>query len=175
MMGFSARRICVFCCIALISMPLAGCWGSKTKKLVFGKVQGRVVLDGEPLPAGCLVTFVPQAGSSETGIGKITEDGKYVGQTGMKDGIVVGEYRLMVSPPPLDGPEIAKRQSDAMASLLSAKNAKELNASVAKSKIEHAGIIPVKYASFDTSGLKATIKEGDNTVDLELKKDTPQK
>lgn len=135
-------RKTLVCCSLLVFF--GGC--SKYSPQVFPKtypVHGKVTLDGQPLTAGT-VEFLVQAGQKGTGAtGFIQKDGtfqmKTFSNTGM-DGAVPGEYVVIVRMP--EGPEYP--------------NPKEYK-SLTK--------IPPKYAEGETSGLKVTIKEGDNELE----------
>ena len=176
-MVLSSPHVRALFSILLLAMFLSGCWsGGNTKKVVFGKLQGRVTINGDPLPDGCVVTFSPKAGSSDTGIGIVQGDGNYIGKTGLKEGIVVGEYQVSFSPPPLSGEEQKKKSDDTFGALLSAKNADDLKRVATKVQTDRGGgIIPAIYSTPSTSGLTVTVKKGDNKADFDLKKDAPTK
>src|SRR5262245_1071562 len=77
----------------LLTAVLAGCTGSRTSP-----VEGVVLLDGKPLPDAS-VQFVPQ-GSGRDATGQTDKSGAFTMSTYRpKDGVVPGEYKVVISPP----------------------------------------------------------------------------
>lgn len=128
---------------AAAAIALAGCGGGLP-----ASVSGRVTLDGQPLTTG-LVTFLPVA-SGPAAYGPVGPDGRYSIQTGGTSGLDPGDYIVTVAanappaaaPPPSGGPKYAEPML-----LL---------------------VTPRRYATKETSPLKATVKPGGQTLDFQL-------
>jgi len=123
---------------------VAGCGGG-------AKVSGTVTLDGQVLKAGT-VTFHP-TGSGSVGTGTISLDGRYEIAAGLDKSLPPGEYVVTV-----------EATEAAIASA-------EQPAGPPRPPGPAKRFTPAKYAEKATSDLKFTVKPGQNTIDLELKKD----
>jgi len=89
--------------LALLTVLLAGGCSSQTLFPVSGKVSHK---DGSPVTAG-MVIFEP-VNQKVSARGEIHSDGSFqLGTSGMSDGAMEGEYRVLIAPPPL--PEEGKR------------------------------------------------------------------
>lgn len=129
-----------------------------------GTVTGTVTLNGEPVPQGCTVAFVSDAG--HTASGQIGAGGAYqlsvVGKEGSKTSDVpVATYKVSVSPPAGDEMSAAEYE----------KMMEEESAAAGEPKAEapaEAEVIPAKYQSSGTSELSFEVKEGSNTIDIPL-------
>jgi hypothetical protein len=76
----------------LFAAALAGC-GTATSP-----VEGTVLLDGQPL-VGASIQFVPQ-GAGKQATGETDKNGAFTMSTDKpRDGVVPGEYKVVVSPP----------------------------------------------------------------------------
>ncbi len=119
-----------------------------------GTVTGKVTLDGEPVPQGCAVTFVSSAGF--TASAKVGAGGSYTLLNVDKPAIPVASYKVAVAQPAAEvsGADYEKYMSPDGGG--GAKTAPET--------------IPAKYQSTETSGLSFDVKEGPNTINIELKK-----
>lgn len=141
-----SRTAHVFAIAAVsLSLPgLAGCGGRYD-----ASVQGRVTLDGNPLPRGT-VAFNPDV-PGPPAYGQIDSDGNYSVMTGREKGLTSGSYVVTVvanelpviqgkdgGPPPAGKP-----------------------------------ITPMWYRSRETSGLTFNVNAGDNTINLELTSTPP--
>jgi hypothetical protein len=86
------------CCASLLA--LTGCIGGGTVA-----VQGKVMLDGKPLPAG-VVAFLPEhANSRSTAMGDIGPDGTYTMRTmSGQSGVLPGHYKVTVNAAPSSTP-----------------------------------------------------------------------
>lgn len=126
-------------------LGLAACWGcSRGGELPTAPVTGKVTYKGKPVPSGT-VMFVPEKGPAATG--EIAKDGTYTLSTYSKnDGAVLGKHKIAITALADMGDRLPEEQSPLPPPL-----------------------IPDKYLNQDTSGLTAEIKEGPNTVDLDLK------
>ena len=118
-----------------------------------GTVTGKVTLDGKPVPAGCLVTFVSEAGF--TASGKVGADGSYTLLNVDKPEIPTATYNVGVTQP---SAEVSGADYD---KYMSAGGAEEPKAAPAT--------IPAKFQSSTTSGLSFGVKEGPNTINIDLK------
>lgn len=125
---------------------LVGCGGGAT-------VSGTVTLDGTALTAGT-VTFHP-VGDGPVGTGTIGSDGRYEITVGSgKSALPAGEYIVTVD---------AREAIDSSAAPTKA-------APKAPKRIT-----PARYADKDNTDLKATVTNGSNTVNLELRRGAPTK
>lgn len=130
---------------ALSIAALSGCGG-----VYDSTVSGVVTLDGNPVPRGT-VTFHPtEAGPSS--YARIEEDGTYSVQTGRERGLPPGEYQVTVianEPPPV------------------------LQTAAGGPPPSGKPITPPWYRSKQTSGLRYTVENGSNEIDLELSSEPP--
>jgi hypothetical protein len=139
--------------LALVSLAIAGCGGSKADLPPVVPVSGTVTLDGKPL-ANAGIVFIP-VGQTRGGTcsGATDDNGRYelTDRDGRK-GTTVGEFKVTcnkwVMP---DGKDFPR---DSKVSPLES-NAREL--------------LPPRYSNEAQTQLKATIPEGGKTVDFELK------
>jgi len=127
--------------VLAIALLATGCNGGKVSRGPEGAVTGRVITKGS-LPSGTKIVFEHR----EKGIAAealLAPDGSF-----SLPNVLAGKNAVMVVavPPPL--PEDA-------------------NAPAPKSDPE--GSIPVKYASAETSGLSADVKEGPNSFEFEIR------
>jgi hypothetical protein len=130
-----------------------GCGPTSTVTLM--PVEGRVMLDGEPV-RGCVVAFEPVDAHSKTGpqaIGIADSDGRFRLRTsGNRLGAVVGVHRVFVVP----GDEAA----------MAAPRGLEEQKSTASASPSP---VPGRYQSAVTSGLEATVMaEGQNVFVFDL-------
>ncbi|MDB4733197.1 hypothetical protein OAF42_02005 [Planctomicrobium sp.] len=116
-----------------------------------GTVSGKLSLDGETVPAGSAVIFTPESGGLPA-IGEVGSGGSF--SLKMKGGsdILVGTYKVSVSAP-----------------VVEVDPAAAMEASVAGEDVGGEVAFPVKYLNPDASGETFTVKEGDNTFDLDMK------
>lgn len=135
--------------VALVAAPGCG------RSLPAG-VSGQVILDGKPLATG-LVTFFPTT-AGPVAYAAIGSDGRYAAQTGSTRGLEPGEYVVTVAangppgstpapPPPPAAAGNRPRYTEPMLPI----------------------ITPPKYATRDTTPLRATVKPGGQTLDFELR------
>jgi hypothetical protein len=118
-----------------------------------GTVAGAVTHAGQPVPAGCRVSFVSAEGfvaSGEVGAG-----GAYTLSVVENPNIPVATYRATISPPPER--ELSEAEYEAaMAKGLTGTEDRTQSA------------IPEKYQSLEASGLSFEVKEGPNKIDITL-------
>lgn len=132
-----------------------------------GLVEGTVTLDGRPLTEGCLVNFVPQTKGADLGGGLTNEDGGFLAVSGELPGLPVGEYRVAILPPLLDPEEEAEVQQKNRSTVIGALISQD------KTLLENlvmpqAAVVPRKYWTDATSGLRLTVKRGKNSAIFEL-------
>lgn len=133
----SAIRCLLMATLLPIVLLTSGCQNSP-----YVPVQGRVTLDGEPLPRG-VVQFVPVGTEGPTAAGVIGADGSYTLRTDDQLGAVVGRHRVRI-----DARAVPKDETDTLP----------------------ASLIPEIYLSETTSGLEVEVVAGKgNTIDLPLK------
>jgi hypothetical protein len=111
-------------------------------------VTGTVTYKNKPVIGGT-ITFVPQSGPGNPGIGYIQPDGAYSLTTyDRDDGAVLGKHKVTIEvfPGQPGGPPDALPGTE--------------------SRLPSP--IPKKYASVDTSPLEVEVKQGDNVADLKL-------
>jgi len=140
----SRRRRAPLLAIA-IAFALAGTTScNSAKKAPVGEVSGKVTFEGKPVSQG-VVTFMNTtvgAGDEAT----LGPDGTYA----VKTPLPVGEYKVFILPPvvyqkvDIRGPEVGVQMAT-----------KE---------------IPQKYQTIGTSDLKATVKEGKNEFNFDMKR-----
>lgn len=160
-----------FCCWFLIvgTVTASGCFSESAKKVVLGKVAGQVMLEGDPVRSGCVITFLPKSAGADIGSALIGEGGRFVATSGKHPGIPIGEYRVVVSPPKMDPKEeeeLTKRNSQTVMTALINRDKKALD----NVDYPQDAIVPRKYWNETTSGLTLTVKEGDNDATFELQK-----
>lgn len=138
-----------------LSLLLAGCGsGGGLPSGETGTVRGKVTYNGQPVPEGCGVLF-QRAEDGITGIGTTNANGEYV--LSMRNGlkIVVGTYRVSVSPP---NPAATLDQDKVMELQMSGKLPDP-----AKFKE-----VPMRYRA-EESTLIFDVSPGANTFDIEMK------
>jgi hypothetical protein len=134
---------------------LAGCSRDPNMPKL-GRVHGKVTYKGKPVESGT-VTFNPVPGKGgETGqnaTGQIESDGTYVMTTfSTGDGAIVGQHVVAVVVREKGSENLGKPKPDGTIDYRMPKI-----------------VTPSKYASVETSPLLCTVREGDNTFDIELK------
>ena len=134
------------CAVGLVALAAflgtAGCQGGK--KVPVGEVSGKVTFEGKPVAAGLVSFMNSQAGAGDEA--NLNPDGTYA----IKLPLPVGEYKVIILPPIVyqrvdpRGPEVG-------------------DFAVTKE-------IPQRYRAIGTTDLKATVKEGKNEINLEMKR-----
>lgn len=125
----------------------AGCGGRFEAKL-----NGKVTLDGEPLPTGN-VTFRPTEVGGSAAYARIDESGYYAVQTGRDYGLPAGTYNVTVMA--REKPAVQYGKDGAPP-----PSGKQ--------------ITPDWYHSANTSGLTVDVKPGSNRYDIELTSTPPE-
>ncbi|WP_437188049.1 carboxypeptidase-like regulatory domain-containing protein [Planctomicrobium sp. SH668] len=124
-----------------------------------GTVTGVVTLDKGALPAGCQVLFISNKGGY-TGAGKVDDQGKFSVLYPSGPGLPVGDYDIQLTAPV----EISSGNAVSTDPTAMAKTLKLGPRPTGKP----ATPFPSKYASTGTSGLKFTVKSGENTANFNL-------
>jgi hypothetical protein len=140
--------------LALSTTFVTGCGEKAGKRPPLGKVKGKVIYKGNPVP-GVNVTFT-MVGASRAGTGTTDDNGEFAVSTyDTNDGALVGTHQVTVSQ------NTAKPNAPPMSPLDLAKSGPP--------PAPKGGVIPSKYASLSTTPLKNTIEPGENSVTLELR------
>lgn len=125
--------------LLMATLALSGCGGG-TGQPKSAHVTGKVTFQGQPVTEGRL-TFMS---SISAGSVEVTSEGTYR----LTEGVPPGKYKVVLTPPSITKPP---KVGEAAPELKKFNN------------------IPEKYRTETTTTLFAEIKEGNNTVDLELK------
>jgi hypothetical protein len=87
-------RFAILCC--------AFCGAGCTKSVSLTQVKSVVLVDGQRLTSGGQVTFFSMDGADSKGgmiTGKINDNGEYTMSTEGKQGVPLGRYKVVVTPP----------------------------------------------------------------------------
>lgn len=147
--------------LAVAGLLLCGGCGPGGYSGPTGTVSGTVTLSGEAVPSGCTVTFVSE---QFTATGKVESGGSYklsrVDKPGsVVDTIPVGTYQVSVTPP------AEAAMSDADYDKMMEDEFTDDGAADAGASKE---VIPAKYQTTQTSEVSKEVKEGPNTIKIEL-------
>jgi hypothetical protein len=126
-------------CLLMTVLLFAGCGGG-TSQPKSASVTGKVTFQDKPVTEGRL-TFMSNISASSV---EVTSEGTYL----LTEGVPPGKYKVVVTPPSITKPPMVGEPAPVM------------------KKYDN---IPEKYRSETSTPLFADIKDGDNTVDLELK------
>lgn len=148
--------------LLLLSVALAGCGPGK------GKVSGRVVFNGKPLPAGKIM-FMPADGHSSVITADIDESGNF-----QQVELPVGEVMISVDnrefapPAPVTGP-IELPSGIAPGALAPAQDsgARAKNPTSAARNTRYISI-PPRYYTAEESRLRITVRPGEQTEEIAL-------
>jgi hypothetical protein len=145
-----------FPALALAMLSAVGCLGRGQPT---GTVSGKVTYKGNPVPAGCLVTFVSEQGVAA--LGTVDASGRYQLMFAGKPDIPALNYNVAVTFPGVVGPEMTDEDER--------KFMAGDPETVAKfSRKAPPAPIPKKYADEFNSGLSFEVKAGANSCDIEL-------
>ena len=139
--------------LCLVALSMLAVLPACSKAIKTEGVTGVITYNGEPL-ADATVKFLPTDATGSQSYGKTNEKGEYKLQTllGAADaGTTPGEYKVTVDC-------ITTVETGNMIE----ENGEEKPETVAES------LIPAKYNNAETSGLTATVKPGDNTINFDL-------
>ncbi|HUT88246.1 MAG TPA: carboxypeptidase-like regulatory domain-containing protein [Thermoguttaceae bacterium] len=124
-----------------------------------GTVTGTVTLNGEPVPAGCTVTFISDDGHAASG--KVGPGGSYQLSAGAEgNNVPAATYKVSITPP--GKADASEADYDKMMEAESAGEASQEETQPAEE------VIPAKYQTTGTSGLSFEVKAGSNTIDVPL-------
>src|SRR2546428_9480209 len=87
--------------VAFSMFAVAGCFGTAQPT---GTVAGKVTYKGNPVPAGCLVTFVSDRGGAA--LGTVDASGRYQLMFAGKPDVPALQYNISVTFPGVVGPEM---------------------------------------------------------------------
>ncbi len=152
---FANRR--QFLVSSVLSVIALGCGGgSNLPKGETGTVTGKITFQGQPIPKDSVVLFVNSA-KGMNGTGVVDSTGTY--RLTMREGsaIIVGEYRVAVTPPPPP------------ASTLSQEEIMKLGMENKLPQAPEVKEIPKQYRNAESSPLTTNVKKGENTLDFDLK------
>lgn len=139
--------------LLLTTISLVGCSGGSTlPEGDTGTVKGKVTHKGNPVPEGASIVFLHKD-KGITASSAIAADGKYALKMRRGDQILVGDYQIGITPPTEE---------------LTPEEAKAVNEGKELPKKEWPQI-PEIYRNPETSGVKFTVKAGENTFDLDMK------
>lgn len=140
-----------FSALAVATLLLGGCVQGGPSGPT-GTVSGKVTVAGQSAPAGVSITFMSTGGPVATG--QTEADGTYRLAVAGNPNVPATEYKVMATAPA--APEMSQAEIDKVMSGGSPPPAAP------------SATIPAKYASTNTSGLSFTVKEGPNTIDIDL-------
>jgi hypothetical protein len=152
--------------VVVLSIPLlvvAGCTGSDSISL--GKlvpVKGKVTCNGQPAPAGCVITFQHTErnfpASAET-----AADGSYTLLFNGKPEVPLGTYKVSIRPPAGEAEFANPSDPEAYKKMMEKAPMARGNAPA------KTATIPKKYASPETSGVTFTVVENQTEYDVAMK------
>jgi hypothetical protein len=155
------RRACLLGGLTATAIFAAGCGGLRVEY-----VEGRVTLDGKPVPRA-IVQFAPKGEGRFAG-GQTDSNGRYSlnamgGRPGA--GTPAGEYDVAIEAYEDQFAGMPERPSDPA-------KAEKWDQEMARRGMTPAQwLAPKEYAEVRTSGLSASVKPGKNTIDFDLKSD----
>ncbi|HZW31223.1 MAG TPA: hypothetical protein VFF52_10980 [Isosphaeraceae bacterium] len=121
-------------------------------------VSGSVQYKGQPVAHG-RISFIPAKGGEGRAAAGEIQDGRYALTTVTPDdGALPGSYRVSLMAKEIDLTQVKANQ----------KGGSARPSDVIKANKAAKNLIPVKYASPETSGQTAQVKEGPNTIDFDL-------
>lgn len=135
---------------------LQGCGGPEDTRPARNVVSGVVTYKGEPVEEA-IVVFRPSEAGGQTANGRTDSEGVFtMGTFEGSDGVVAGDYTVMISKMESTGSSNALPEDDPNY---------DPNP---KPEPPPKNLLPEKYASADTSGLTVSITEGKDTTDLKF-------
>jgi len=145
--------------LVLVALAHVGCGGQKGVPVA--KVRGTITYRGQPV-AKASISFIPEQAGTVPALAVTDETGSYtLGTYAAKDGAPVGPCRVAISltgPSPPLPPHLAAAEAAAETLRMPGKP-----------------LIPQKYFSPDTSGLRVEVLSGkDNVFNFDLEGDLPR-
>ncbi len=145
------NRPLVFACMAaMCCVQFSGCSGG-SGSVTTGTVQGKVTLEGAPVTSGVLF-FIGES-ITDTASAEIQSDGTYTLRYAGGFSVPVADYRVSIGAANKDAPP---------------PDPAALMATPEKFEVKLPPV-PKKFLDPSTSGLIASVKEGQNTLDFDLK------
>jgi hypothetical protein len=164
---FRSPRIAGPLAALVFLLPLAaGCGPGQ------GRVSGRVMFGGKPVPGG-LVMFLPADGRSSVVSAEIDQNGNYSAVTLPAGEVMVSVDNRQFAPlPPRGAPPIPKGLSPEAFGKMGAGTggggASSGNDPGAAARAARYLSIPVRYYTAETSDIRFTVKPGDQQYDVNL-------
>lgn len=152
----------------LMLVWILGCSSQIPTYPVTGKVSDS---KGKPIE-GAAVSFLPDSGDAMLAVGITDSSGVYRLNTQGREGARAGAYKVSIAQY-----EGAEQDSDGEGATLAdpyditdeyPEDYDERAASEASSKNSSKNMLPARFADASTSGLTATVVEGENTVDFSV-------
>ena len=141
-------------------LAMVGCFGEGAANT--GTVSGKVSCNGQSIPAG-RIAFVSDRGHGASG--EINANGEFTLRTIKGNRILVGDYRVAIMPPPTQRiPTSAVPADDQKSAKMTPIGAP------GDPVVQEYPDIPLKYRSPATSGLNATVVQGENRFDFDMKR-----
>jgi len=137
----SKRLAAALLLLAAVVPAISGC---KAKE-VLGRVQGRVTFQGKPVTEGAIVFCNAPKGVYITA--NLNEKGEYLVAMANGYGLPLGDYQVAITPP-LENIPFEQQYGPTLIRMF-----------------PH---IPPKYRYPETSGLVLTVREGENSLDVDM-------
>jgi hypothetical protein len=153
-----AGPLALACCLAMAMAMIGGCRKAGPD---VQPVEGTVLLDGKELD-GATVGFTPADGAGIPAVGMTGPDGRFkltsTGGGRPETGAVAGDYKVVITKQEVEGTG-KPVEEPAMAPPPSTAYPKQPQVTF---------IVPQGYEKAESSGLRATVKRGNNTFRFEL-------
>ena len=166
------KRICCFSIAFVVLVAVLGCGDDSGLPRRY-PVSGKVTYNGQPLGHGN-ISFTSVDPNGRAASGTIT-DGRYTLTThDPDDGALPGSYKVSIMAKKTDPSKVQVKLNRPGGGALSEaqKNAIALqfqHLTLGKAAAAAQDLVPTRYSSPETSGLKAEVKEQSNSADFELK------
>jgi len=156
------RRAAALLLVLGVAWFPAGC--QQHKKAIVFPVEGRVTFEGEPLPGGGTIRFIPlHRKDARPAGGKIDKDGNYTLTTYKDgDGAAAAQFRVVIKQNTILQP--AKYKKASADTKEGSQKPVQPAVPVPKNKL-----IPAIYSDPANSPLRATVEDDNNTINFDLK------
>lgn len=146
-----------------LALPiLNGCTGSTPPLGKPVPVKGKVTYNGNPAPAGCIITFI-HAERNVPASASIAADGTYTLLFNGKPEVPEGIYKVSVTLPAAETASVDPSNPEAYKAMMMKPG---ISTGAGPAKVP---TIPKKYASPEGSGVTFTVTEKQAAYDLEMK------
>jgi hypothetical protein len=129
------------------------------------EIKGKVTYKGAPLPGGNMAFYSATPGSAAVTCA-INPDGTF-----LVNGVTVGQNKVTVETESLKKNEVPQ-MNEAMMGGMSKENRDKIKDDLAKAKANNSGpqyiAIPKKYADLNKTTLSVDVKDGKQTIDIDL-------